>query len=88
MTTVKLNPFSPVTFHRAPSFDRALDEVLNRSISSFFNQDTKQWHSLPAANVIENDKYFKLEIAVPGLTKENFKIAIEKNVLQISAENK
>jgi Molecular chaperone (small heat shock protein) len=40
---------------------------------------------LPATNVVENKKEFKLELSVPGFDKEDFKIEVEKNVLRISA---
>ena len=88
MTLVKLNPFSPVNFHRTPSFDSAIDSVLNRSLSSFFSDDANLWHTVPAVNVIETEKKFQLDIAAPGLTKEDFKIEIENKALTISAEKK
>ena len=42
----------------------------------------------PLVNIIETDEHFKLELAAPGLTKEDFKINIENDVLSISAEKK
>lgn len=41
--------------------------------------------SLPAANIVENNKEFRVELSVPGFDKEDFKIEVEKNVLVISA---
>ena len=39
----------------------------------------------PAINVIESDKDYKVEVAAPGMTKEDFKIHInEDNDLVIS----
>lgn len=45
---------------------------------------------LPAANVVENKKEFRVELSVPGFDKNDFKIEIDKDVLTISArkENK
>ena len=40
----------------------------------------------PAVNIIEGDHEFKVEVAAPGLCKENFKVDVEKNILEISAE--
>ena len=40
----------------------------------------------PAANIMEHENDFQLEIAVPGLNKEDFKIGIENSVLTISSE--
>lgn len=44
--------------------------------------------SLPATNVKETDKDFKIELAVPGFKKEDFKVALDNDVLTISAETK
>ena len=38
------------------------------------------------ANVLENENDFRIELSVPGFTKEDIKINIEKNVLSIRSE--
>ncbi|WP_308502856.1 Hsp20/alpha crystallin family protein [uncultured Alistipes sp.] len=41
----------------------------------------------PAVNIIENDDEYKVEVAAPGMTKEDFKVHInEDNELVISME--
>ncbi len=40
----------------------------------------------PATNIIEHENHFQLDLAVPGLNKEDFKIDIENNVLTVSSE--
>jgi len=40
----------------------------------------------PAANIIENEKDFNIELAVPGMSKEDFRINIEDDILSISVE--
>ena len=43
----------------------------------------------PAINVIENEKDYKVELAVPGLTKNDFKVSVdESNNLVICMEKK
>ena len=43
----------------------------------------------PAINVIETDKDYKVEVAAPGMTKEDFNIHLtENNELVISMEKK
>jgi HSP20 family protein len=45
--------------------------------------------NLPAMNIIENDNCFKIELAVPGITKEDFQISITNdNELVISVNKK
>jgi HSP20 family protein len=41
---------------------------------------------IPDANIIENDKDFKIELAAPGLERKDFKVEVENGVLTISAE--
>lgn len=43
----------------------------------------------PAINVVESDKDYKVEVAVPGITKEDFNIHLgDENELVISMEKK
>ena len=50
-----------------------------------FKQD---WNNTPAVNIIESEQDFKVEVAAPGLCKEDFKVHVEKNILEISAEKR
>lgn len=43
---------------------------------------------VPAVNIAETDENYHIELAAPGLQKEDFKINLEKNVLSIAAEQK
>ena len=42
----------------------------------------------PAVNVVEEEKVFKIEMAVPGVSRKDFHIEVEDNVLTISTEKK
>ena len=43
----------------------------------------------PAINVIENEKDYKVELAAPGMTKNDFKVSVdESNNLVICMEKK
>lgn len=42
----------------------------------------------PAVNVVESEKEFRVELAAPGLKKEDFIINVENDRLAISAERK
>ncbi len=41
---------------------------------------------MPAINVVENKKEFRIDVAAPGLEKGDFKIKVDNNTLLISAE--
>ncbi len=42
--------------------------------------------NIPSANIKEKSNGFTVEVAAPGLSKEDFKVGIEHDVLSISAE--
>lgn len=44
--------------------------------------------SVPAVNVKETEAEYELEIAAPGLHKDDFDIKLENNILTISSESK
>lgn len=75
------------------------DNVTNLfpALSDFFESD--KWmsaerflkgfnSSIPAANVIEGEKEYRIELAIPGFKKEEVKVDLENEILTISAENK
>lgn len=60
-------------------------------VSDFWGEDLfptfeQNWRMTPAVNIIESDQDFKVEVAAPGLCKDNFKVHVEKNILEISAD--
>jgi HSP20 family protein len=42
--------------------------------------------SLPSVNIRETEKSFELEVAAPGMKKEDFSIELERDLLTISAQ--
>ena len=59
--------------------------------NDFFDNDwmVKANATAPAFNVIENEKDYKVEVAAPGMTKEDFNIHLgEDNELVITMEKK
>lgn len=67
--------------HRNPLSDM-VNNLFDNDLGDFFGKR----FSDPSANIIENSDSFQLEIAAPGLNKEDFKINLENNILTISAE--
>ncbi len=59
--------------------------------NDFFNDSwmpVKFSGSTPAINVSEDEKAYKVEVAAPGMTKEDFKINVANDDLVISMEKK
>lgn len=42
----------------------------------------------PAANIFETEKAFRIELLVPGFSKEEIKLSFYKNVLTVQSEKK
>jgi len=66
-------------------------------VDRFFDADLMDWNSsnfageqstLPAVNVKETDNEFLIEVAAPGLKKDDFKLDFENGRLTISSERK
>lgn len=82
MTLVKFNP-AKHTSSVNPWFSDVFESVFNDSILT-----DRLVSRVPAVNIAETDGDFQIELAVPGLKKEDFKINVDKNILSISAEKK
>jgi HSP20 family protein len=68
---------------RGPFFNDVFDSILN---DSFLGD--KLVARVPAVNIAETENEFNVELAAPGLKKEEFKISLDKNVLTVSSEKK
>jgi HSP20 family protein len=43
---------------------------------------------MPAVNVKDNEKNYEIEVAAPGMKKEDFNLSVENRILTITAETK
>jgi HSP20 family protein len=67
-----------------PAFSNLLENFFGRDLSDFVGRDFA--NSLPAVNVVETAEAFNVEVAAPGLKKENFQITFHNNVLTIASK--
>jgi HSP20 family protein len=68
-----VNPFFSDVFQSLLNDSQVSDRLINKT---------------PAVNIAETENQFEIELAAPGLSKEDFKINIDKNVLSVSADKK
>ena len=54
----------------------------------FFPLVSNRSNSMPAVNIREDEKNYMLDLAVPGIDKNNLKIDINEDVLTVSSETK
>lgn len=76
MTLVRLNNWMP-------ELSNIMNNVFDRS--PFFNENAV-FATEPAINILEDKDGYWIEIAAPGLQKNDFKIEINNHLLTISSE--
>lgn len=70
---------------------RALNHGLTDVFNTFFNDSyvsDRLTSRVPAVNISESDQHYHIELAAPGLKKEDFRINLDKDVISISADIK
>jgi HSP20 family protein len=63
------------------------DEFFNSNLLPNFVEEGG-WKSTPAVNIFENNEKFEIEVAAPGLEKEDFKIDLKNDHLIVYSEKK
>lgn len=72
-----------------------LSSPVNTLIEDFFSKDMFDWAdknfaavgaNLPSVNLKETDTSLEIEMAAPGMKKDDFKVEIDNNMLIISSE--
>ncbi len=81
MTLVKFNNGQKNAVN--PWFNDVFESLINDS-----RLNDRFVNKVPSVNIAETENEFHIELAVPGLKKEDFKISLDKNVLSVSAEKK
>jgi len=71
--------------------------IIPSLFDNFFTRDLMDWNltnfsstntTLPSVNVKENDDEFEIEVAAPGMKKDDFRINLNNGQLTISSEKK
>jgi HSP20 family protein len=62
-----------------------VDEYFKGDIlPGFFDVESRL--TLPAVNITEGKEEYRIDVAAPGLNKEDFKVTLENNVLTVTSE--
>lgn len=89
--TIKLNKMTLIRFAnpdsrmQSVSYKPEFGEFVNSFLNSA-NRYAKECNSMPAVNVIEEPTLFRLQLAAPGYSRNNFDIKVEKESLIISSQ--
>jgi len=82
MTLVKFNP-EKKNSSLLPGFNDIFESVLG---DTFFTD--RRLSSVPAVNISESADHYYIELAAPGLKKDDFRVSVERDMLTISTETK
>lgn len=80
MTLVK---FNNRTRSHAPYFNNVFDSLFSDALNKNYNIN-----KVPGVNILESETDYKIELAAPGLVKEDFHINVKKDTLSVWAEKK
>jgi len=75
---------SIIRFNRPNALSDAFQNFFDNDFVDMFNRKGMD----PLANILEHPDSFELDLAAPGLKKDDFKIHLENNILTISSEFK
>ena len=89
-TLVKRNGLVPVmNTSLFPSVNTFFDDFISRDLFDWTDKNfTAMGSNLPSVNLKETDDKLQVELAAPGMKKEDFKVEIDNNMLMISSEKK
>jgi HSP20 family protein len=80
MTLVK---FNNKTRNTAPYFNNVFDSLFSDALNKNYGVN-----KVPNVNIYETENEYSIELAAPGLSKEDFKIDLKKNNLSVWVEKK
>lgn len=69
-----------------PTWSSWIDEMFNRDLPSVFTSNFNTGITLPKVNIRETKDAYFVDMAVPGLKKNDFHIDLDNQVLSISTE--
>jgi HSP20 family protein len=85
MTLVRYKPNSNVEQAIPRTFSQFLDNFFDEAL---YNKRPFEGTFMPVIDVRETDKNYEVEVALPGLRKDDIKIDLEDRLLTISGERK
>ncbi|WP_294226905.1 Hsp20/alpha crystallin family protein [uncultured Chryseobacterium sp.] len=65
------------------------DDFFSRELFNWGNTNfSSSLTTVPSVNIKENDNHFEVEVAAPGMQKDDFRITLDGNLLTISSSKK
>ena len=75
-------------YHPQNSVTRSLvDELMNSFVTDNYDESHVE-NCKPATNVVENDKEFRVELLLPGFSREDVQLSVHENLLTVKVDLK
>jgi HSP20 family protein len=71
-----------------PETTSMFDDFFMRDFFNVPSLGRSNMQNVPAVNIKETDKSYEIEVAAPGMKKEDFKIEVDRQLLIVSAEKR
>ena len=72
-----------------PTFPSVFNNLFSNNFKDWDNMNYSETDTtIPSVNVKEDNDNYQIEVAAPGMKKDDFKLKLENNVLSISSERK
>jgi HSP20 family protein len=84
MTLIKFN--KPAQRPGSPVFSNLFNDLFEGDLPSYHPFGTTS--GLPAVNISENETMFHIELSIPGFSKEEIDLSIDKDTLTVTGEKK
>lgn len=68
------------------NFPTVFDDLFNRNFNWGTSNYSETNTTIPAVNIKETTDNYEVEVAAPGMTKKDFKVELDGNMLTISSE--
>jgi HSP20 family protein len=82
-----LKPEVTMSIIKRNEFPSVFDDLFNRDLWNWgLTNNSVTNTTLPAVNIRETNDHYLVEMAAPGMRKEDFKVELDGNVLSISSE--
>ena len=62
--------------------------LLDKFFNDSMHDNTQEQRFVPAVDILESDKNYELNFAVPGFEKTSFNLDVDDNILSVSGERK
>lgn len=64
----------------------AIPSIFSDILGDFWAPRDSQW--MPAVNITERTDEYKIDLAVPGMDKKDFRVEVDNGILTVSGEHK